>query len=135
MASITNVFGKMGDVNSLPPREYRMNPRPQSMNKLSDLQQHYLGQVGQIKDTYEFKNIDNNNILGSFRPDNSPNVSKKELSCNYLPDVVQNDNVIKACNVLNQNGKPMSSFEDWLILGGIIISIGLFLRFKDKITL
>ena len=130
MALISNVFGKMKMDMNLPPRETRMNPRPLSMNKLNTLDQSILSSVGQIKDMSQFKNVDNNNVLGSFRPDNKPEVSKKELSPNYLPKEVMKGKELRAHEIKRVN-EPMNKFEDWLIFGGIIIAVGLFLRLKD----
>ena len=130
MALISNVFGKMKMDMKLTPRETRINPRPLSMNKLDLLDQSILSSVGQIKDMSQFKNMDNNNVLGSFRPDNKQEVSKKELSPNYLPKEVMKGKELRAHEIKRVN-EPMNKFEDWLILGGIIIAIGLFLRLKD----
>jgi hypothetical protein len=100
------------------------------MNKLDSFDQSLLSSVGQMKDMSDFKNIDNNNVLGSFRPDNKTKVNKKELSPNYLPKEVMRGKELRA-HQLSRIEQPMNKFEDWIILGGIIISIGLFLRLKD----
>ena len=130
MALISNVFGKMKMDINLPPRENRMNPRPLSMNKLDTFDQSILSSVGQMKDMSQFKNVENNNVLGSFRPDNKPEVSKNELSPNYLPKEVMKGKELRA-HEIKRVDEPMNKFEDWLILGGIIIAIGFFLRLKD----
>ena len=73
------------------------------------------------------------NKLGSFRPDNKNCVDRGELSPNYLPKENTNEKIVNVCNNNNKiNHEPMSKFEDWLILGGIVIAVGLFMRIKDR---
>lgn len=132
MALLSNAFRTINNAQNLPPREYRMNPRPLSINKLNDLQQDCLSQVGQLKNMDEFKNIQYTNKLGSFRPDNKNYVDRGELSPNYLPKENTNEKIVNVCNNNKINHEPMSKFEDWLILGGIVIAVGLFMRIKDK---
>ena len=133
MALLSNAFRTINNAQNLPPREYRMNPRPLSINKLNDLQQDCLSQVGQLKNMDEFKNIQYTNKLGSFRPDNKNCVDREELSPNYLPRENTNEKIVNVCNSNNKiNHEPMSKFEDWLILGGIVIAVGLFMRIKDR---
>ena len=136
MALLSNAFRTINNTQNLPPREYRMNPRPMSMNKLNDLQQDCLSNIGQLKNMDEFKNIQYTNKLGSFRPDNKNCVDKEDLSPNYLPREYTNEEIINVCNnnCNNENNirEPMSKFEDWLILGGIVIAVGLFMRIKDR---
>ena len=132
MAFLSNAFRTINNAQNLPPREYRINPRPLSMNKLNDLQQNCLSQVGQLKNMDEFKNIQYTNKLGSFRPDNKNCVDRGELSPNYLPRENTNEQIINVCNNNKISHEPMSKFEDWLILGGIVIAVGLFMRLKDR---
>lgn len=131
MAFLSNAFRTIDNVQNLPPREYRMNPRPLSINKLNDLQQDCLSNVGQIKNMDEFKNIQYTNKLGSLRPDNKNCVDKGELSPNYLPRENTNENIVNICNNNKISHKSMSKFEDWLMLGSIVIAVGLFMRIKD----
>ena len=131
MALLSNAFRTIDNAQNLPPREYRMNPRPLSMNKLNDLQQDCLSNVGQIKNMDEFKNIQYTNKLGSLRPDNKNCVDKGELSPNYLPRENTNENIVNICNNNKISNKSMSKFEDWLMLGSIVIAVGLFMRIKD----
>ena len=45
------------------------------------------------------------------------------------------NHIVNVCNNNNNNKfrqEPMSKFEDWLILGGIVIAVGLFMRIKDR---
>ena len=98
MALLSNAFRTINNAQNLPPREYRMNPRPLSINKLNDLQQDCLSQVGQLKNMDEFKNIQYTNKLGSFRPDNKNCVDRGELSPNYLPRENTNEQIINVCN-------------------------------------
>lgn len=132
MALLSNAFRTIDNAQNLPPREYRMNPRPLSMNKLNDLQQDCLSNVGQIKNMDEFKNIQYTNKLGSLRPDNKNYVDKGELSPNYLPIENTNENIVNVCNNNKISHKSMSKFEDWLMLGSIVIAVGLFMRIKDR---
>ena len=133
MAFLSNAFRTINNSQNLPPREYRINPRPLSMNKLNDLQQDCLSQIVQLKNMDNFKNIQYTNKLGSFRPDNKNCVDRGELSPNYLPKENTNEKIVNVCNNNNKiNHEPMSKFEDWLILGGIVIAVGLFMRIKDR---
>lgn len=132
MALLSNAFRTIDNAQNLPPREYRMNPRPLSMNKLNDLQQDCLSNVGQLKNMDEFKNIQYTNKLGSLRPDNKNYVDKGELSPNYLPIENTNENIVNVCNNNKISHKSMSKFEDWLMLGSIVIAVGLFMRIKDR---
>ena len=52
---MSNAFRTINNAQNLPPREYRMNPRPLSINKLNDLQQDCLSQVGQLKNMDNLK--------------------------------------------------------------------------------
>lgn len=133
MTFLSNAFRTINNAHNLPPREYRINPRLLSINKLNDLQQDCLSQVGQLKNMDEFKNIQYTNKLGSFRPDNKNYVDRGELSPNYLPKENTNEKIVNVCNNNNKiNHESISKFEDWLILGGIVIAVGLFMRIKDR---
>jgi hypothetical protein len=70
-------------------------------------------------------NINNKNLASNSKMGND-----SRILTNYLSRPVPVQEKITAKK--NQIRPALRNFDDWLLLGAIIISVGLFMRYKDK---
>ena len=124
MSYLSTAFNTMDTPTiNMAPKETRINPRPDSSKE----QNKYF------KEPSNYLMIQKSSKLGALRPNNMNNVNNKHLQ--YIkPMRPINDREILTYRTNSiETRKPFKSFDDWLVLGIIIISVGLFMRFKDRV--
>ena len=148
MAYLSSAFDTTYNMKNLPPRQVRMDPRPDS-TKTNEQSAPFKPKSNytfpdKIPTATGYSMIQNGSKLGALRPEDMRNINNKNLApnpkmgndsrilTNYLsrPAPVQEKVVAKK----NQIRSTLRNFDDWLLLGAIIISVGLFMRYKDKLA-
>jgi hypothetical protein len=121
MSYLSTAFNTMNTPTiNLAPKETRINPRPDSSKE----QNKYF------KEPSNYLMIQKSSKLGALRPNNMNNVNNKQLQ--YIKPINNKEILTYKTNTIEIR-KPFKGFDDWLILGIIIISVGLFMRLKDKV--
>ena len=136
MAYLSSAFSTTYNMKNLPPKQVRINPRPDS-TKTNEQSAHFKNQSN-----YSFPTamIQNGIKLGALRPEDmgknlAPNPkirNNPKILTNYLSRSVPVQEKIVAKK--NQIRPSLRNFDDWVLLGAIIISVGLFMRYKDKLA-
>ena len=124
MSYLSTAFNTMNTPTiNMVPKETRINPRPDSSKE----QNKYF------KQPINYLMVQKSSKLGALRPNNMDNVNNKHLQ--YINPIrpINNKEILTYRTNSMETRKPFKSFDDWLVLGIIIISVGLFMRFKDKI--
>ena len=124
MSYLSTAFNTMDtQIINMAPKETRINPRPNSSKE----QNKYF------KDPSNYLMIQKSNKLGTLRPNNMNNINNKDFK--YISPIRPINNKEILINRRSNVGRKKSfeSFDDWLVLGIIIISVGLFMRFKERI--
>ena len=124
MSYLSTAFNTMDTpLINIPPKETRINPRPDSSKE----QNKYF------KEPSNYLMIQKSHKLGALRPNNMNNINNKDFK--YIrpqkPMIDKEVLIHRRSNI--QQKKTFQNFDDWLVLGIIIISVGLFMRFKEKI--
>lgn len=127
MSYLSTAFNTMNtQIINMAPKETRINPRPDSSKE----QNKYF------KEPSKYLMIQKSSKLGSLRPNNMNNVNNKHLQhtrpIRPIRPINDKETLTYRTNTIGRR-QSFKSFDDWLVLGIIIISVGLFMRFKDKI--
>lgn len=150
MAYLSSAFDTTYNMKNLPPKQVRMDPRPDS-TKTNEQSVPFKPKSNytfpdKIPTATGYSMIQNGSKLGALRPKDMGNINNKNLApnprrgleskilTNYLskPVPVQKKQRVVA---KQKHVKPaFRNFDDWLLLGAIIISVGLFMRYKDKVV-
>ena len=147
MAYLSSAFDTTYNMKNLPPKQVRMDPRPNS-TKTNEQSAPFKTQSNHTFPTATgYSMIQNGSKLGALRPEDMGNINNKNLApnpkmgndtkilTNYLsrPVPVQ-EKVVAKKNQTRTTRPAFRNFDDWLLLGAIIISVGLFMRYKDKLA-
>jgi len=138
MAYLSSAFDTTYNMNNLPQRQVRIDPRPDS-TKTNEQSDYFKTQKAPISINYPMIQISSK--LGALRPMGKGQFNNKDLKYNQLMNKFDSKplkNYMPKYNVVEPelygNVRPaFKDFDDWLVLGIIIISVGLFMRFKDKL--
>ena len=134
MAYLSSAFDTTYNMKNLPPKQVRIDPRPDS-TKTNEQSVPFKTQSN-----YSFSMIQNGSKLGALRPEDmgknlapNPKIGNDSgILTNYLSKPVPVHEKVVAKK--NQIRPSLKNFDDWLLLGAIIISVGLFMRYKDKLA-
>ena len=147
MAYLSSAFDTTYNMKNLPPKQVRIDPRPDS-TKTNEQSAYFKPKSNytfpdKIPTATGYSMIQNGSKLGALRPEDMGNINNKNLAPNsrrgsdskILTDYLSKSVQRKQKVVTKKKQKDaFRNFDDWLLLGAIIISVGLFMRYKNKIV-